>query len=160
MPLKNDIEFKLMVQMARIQASVMIDRSVEDVWKFITDVSNGPKWDEGVAEWKQTSAGPLGVGTTFEATERHPKLTYSERVVEYEPNRKFSLEITSGPAKGTIGTLSVEGIEGKVRLTEISEYKFAGFYKLLGPFLTGTAKRETTSRVANVKRILESEAHS
>lgn len=82
----------------------MIDRPVEEVWKFITDVSNAPKWDEDVTEWKQTSAGPLGVGTTFDAI--HRRLTYSERVTEYEPNKRLSLLITSGPAKGTIGTLT------------------------------------------------------
>lgn len=53
--------------MTRTEASVTINRSAEDVWKFITDVSNGPKWDEGLTEWRQTFAGPLGVGTTFRA---------------------------------------------------------------------------------------------
>jgi len=144
--------------MTKIESSVVIDRSVEDVWKFITDVANGPKWDEGLTEWKQTSAGSIGVGTTLQAI--HPKLTYSERVVGYEPNRMLSLEITSGPAKGSVGTLSMESIERKTKLTESTDYRFSGLYKLVGPFLTLTARGETSSRVGNVKRILESKANS
>ena len=31
--------------MTKIQASATIDRPVDEVWKFITCVSNGPKWD-------------------------------------------------------------------------------------------------------------------
>lgn len=142
--------------MTKTQASVTINRPVDEVWKFITDVSNGPKWDKGLTEWRQTSSGPLGVGTTFLAI--HPRLTYAERVAEYEPNRKLSLEITSGPAKGTIGILSMEDLGGKTKFTESSVYKFGGLYKLLGPFVTRTARNETESRVASVKRILESEA--
>lgn len=144
--------------MVKIRESVLIDRPVEDVWRFITDISNGPEWDKDVIEWRQTSTGPLGVGTTLSAV--HRRLTYSESVAEYEPNQKFSLQITSGPAKGTIGTLSVVDTGGKTKLTESSDYRFSGFYKLVGPFLTRTARKETASRVGNVKRILESEAPS
>ncbi len=141
--------------LAKTEASVMIDRPVEAVWKFITDLSNAPNWDKGLTECKQTSDGPIELGSTFVAI--HPRLTYSERVSEYEPNRKLSLEMTSGPAKGTVGTFRMESIEGKTELTESDDYRFSGFYKLVGPFLIRTAKRETASRVVNVKRILESE---
>jgi hypothetical protein len=115
------------------------------IWKFITDLSTAPWSDKGLTEWKQTPAGPLGVGTTPEA--KHPNLTCSERIIEYEPNRRLTLEITSGPAKGTGGTFKLEANEQKTRLTETTDYKFCGFYKLVGPFIASNAKRESADRV-------------
>jgi uncharacterized protein YndB with AHSA1/START domain len=149
--------------MGKIETSVMIDRRAEVVWEFITDLSSFPKWDIGVIEVRQTSAGSFGVGATTEATERAVGLSikYSQRVVEYEPNRKFSLEHTSGPAKGTIVTLSIENVEGQTRFTFVHDpLKFSGLYKLIGPFLTRMVKRTSEVSAGNLKRIMESQVLS
>jgi uncharacterized membrane protein len=148
------------------EASVMIDRPAEEVWKFITDLSNATKWfiPAPLVELRQTSAGPLGVGTTLVESRRvyYKNFTWSDRVIEDMPNHKFSLEIISGPMKGTIGTWSIENIEGKTRLTETVNYKLNGFYKLVKPFIGRKAKveKESVTHVGNIKRILESEAQS
>ncbi|HYB03039.1 MAG TPA: SRPBCC family protein [Nitrososphaerales archaeon] len=95
-----------------IEASIVVNRPAEDVWKFMIDLVNTPKWDPGVLEVKQTSAGPIGVGTTLQS--RHPKnRVLNARALEYEPNRKFTLEFTSGPIKGTRVSYVLENIEGK-----------------------------------------------
>jgi len=147
--------------MVKIEESVMINRPVEDVWKFIADLSNVTKWDRSVSELKLTSAGPIGVGATCDVTfQIMGKMTLSERFIEYEPNRKFSFEFTSGPAKGSIVAFSMEAIEGKTRFTSSGDLKYNGFYRLLGPFVTRMLKRSVVDSVGNVKRILESEAQS
>jgi uncharacterized protein YndB with AHSA1/START domain len=51
--------------MARTEASAIIDRPIADVWKFMTDISNTPKWDPGVLEVRLTSASPPRLGTTL-----------------------------------------------------------------------------------------------
>ncbi len=52
--------------MTRVEGQgVVIDRSVDDVWRFMTDISNMPQWEENQADWKQTSGGPIDSGTTF-----------------------------------------------------------------------------------------------
>jgi len=146
--------------MAKIVTSILIDRPPEAVWKFATDLSNSPKWDVDCVETKQTSTGPLGVGTTLQyRRSTNPKIN-DERVLEYEPNRKFTFEFTSGPMKGSIVTMSLEVTGGKTRVTETGDYKLSGFYRLLVPFMGGMGKRKAEGRVGNLKRILESEAKS
>ena len=56
--------------MARIEASVVIDRPAETVWKFVSDYSNYPRIDPDILEFKQTSVGPIAVGSTFEANRK------------------------------------------------------------------------------------------
>jgi len=146
--------------MTRWQESVMIDRPVEEVWKFVTDLSKLPKWNPQVLEPRQTSAGPLGVGATaeFGAKMRNSMMTISMRITEYEPNRRFSFEHTSGPLKGTTESDSYENIEGKTRFTRTGDLKFRGFYKLVGPFVTPRWRKDVVSSLGKVKRILETEA--
>jgi uncharacterized membrane protein len=144
--------------MAKIEASVVIDRPVEDVWKFMSDMSNDPKWNPETLEVKQVSTGPLAVGTILE--DRHPKQTFRIRLYEYEPNRKFGYESISGPSKGSRVSYSMETTEGKTRLNLTLEPSFSGFYKLVGPFAHRGIKRQVPPLVGNIKRALESEARS
>ena len=136
----------------------MIDRSAEAVWNFMMTLTNYPKFDPAVLEVKQTSAGALGVGTTFTLRQQRSPKTTDARVIEYEPNRKFAFDCTSGMLKGSIVTLSFDTIDGKTKLTETDDYKIGGFYRLLVPFMGGRVKEYAEGRMGNVKRIMESEA--
>jgi len=150
--------------MAKIEASVIIDRPVEDVWNFISDLpNNAPKWNiwrgtHGVLEVKQTSAGSFGVGTTIQSRwSTRPHLVTS-RITEYEPGRKIVTELTSPQMiRGTRESLSLEGIEGKTKFNAVMDLKFSGFYRLLGPSQVGSLRGFNEARVGHVKRILESE---
>jgi uncharacterized protein YndB with AHSA1/START domain len=140
--------------MVKIEASVIIDHPIEEVWKFITDLSKYPKWSTEFLEMRQTSVGSLGVGTTVQA--KGANMVEDARIIEYELNRKLTFEITSAPEKGTINTLSMETIEGKTGFTRTVDLKFSSFYKLVWPFVAGRVKRYGEASVGNVKRLLES----
>lgn len=144
--------------MTKIEASVVIDRPVEEVWKFMSDFSNTPKWSPDIVEMKQTSTGPLGVGSTLLI--KHPKQSVKGRVTDYEPNRGFIFEVASGPARGTKVGYSMERIEQNTRLAYTFDFKLEGLYRLVGPFLTGRATKqgqaEAETNVSNVKRMPES----
>ena len=139
--------------MAKVEASFIVNRPVEDVWKFVADPSNIPKWNPQILEVKQTSEGPLGVGTTLLA--RSTRMPLDIRIIKYEPNHKFAFEGTSGPIKGTTNSFSLESIEGKTRLTRTVDIRLSGLYKLVGPIATRRAKKEVGASAANLKSLLE-----
>jgi uncharacterized protein YndB with AHSA1/START domain len=145
--------------MAKIEASVVIDRPVEDVWNLITDVSKYTTWDTTVNEAKLTSAGPLGVGSTCELRTKMGGAPISLRVIHYEPNRRLVLEHTSGAPKGTISSYGLETIGGKTRLTGTVDLKLSGFYKLLGSVVVSRMNKVGLESLNNAKRKLESEAN-
>jgi uncharacterized protein YndB with AHSA1/START domain len=146
--------------MVKVEVSVMIDRPVEEVGKFMSDLSNVPKWDTSVSEVRQTSAGSLEVGSTCYYKEKMMNTTVLMRVTEYEPNRRLSFEHTSGPVKGSILTYRLETIEGKTRVTRTDDLKLSGFNKLLGPLVVRRMKRGIAAGFGNLKRMLESQAQS
>jgi hypothetical protein len=55
--------------MARFKQSVVINRPVEQVFAFVSDLENDPPWS-GAAEMRRTSPGPVGIGTTFQQRDR------------------------------------------------------------------------------------------
>ena len=161
---QSAVEVKKPEEPEKIEGSVIIDKPVETVWKFVTDLSNAPKWFWDVLEMRQTSEGPLGAGTKLvNRHAHHPKDSVSAVVSEFEPNRRFTFEITSGPVKGAQVTISMETIEGKTKLSLAFNFKLSGFYKLMYPFVIGrtrrTGKSVAETSVAKVKSILESEPH-
>jgi hypothetical protein len=55
--------------MARFKQSVVINRPVEQVFVFVSDLENDPPWS-GAAGMRRTSPGPVGIGTTFRQRDR------------------------------------------------------------------------------------------
>jgi uncharacterized membrane protein len=145
---------------------VVIDRSIDDVWRFMTDFSNLPQWEENRADWKQTSEGPIDSGTTFQISSQPSigrpfgwEIKSNLRITEFEPNRKFATEATSGFLEGTKISYLMEPVEGdKTRLSRVTEFRFHGLAKLMRPFQAPLARRDGGVEISNVKRILESQA--
>ena len=80
-------------------ARAIIDKPVEDVWKFITDVPNLAKWAEEMSDPVYTSGGDFGEGSTFASkyTYRGKTFDVDYRVSAFDPTTQFSCESTSGP---------------------------------------------------------------
>jgi uncharacterized protein YndB with AHSA1/START domain len=45
--------------------TVMIARPIEDVFAFLSDLENIPKWNYAIVETRKVSEGPVGVGTVY-----------------------------------------------------------------------------------------------
>jgi carbon monoxide dehydrogenase subunit G len=136
-----------------ITQSVTVNRSVEEVWTFISNFENTTRWSRGVLEARQTSEGPLGVGSAVvKAFGRRRTADYL--VTEYEPNHAFAFEVTSGPMTSR-ARYSIEPAGAETRLTASGEAQATGRYKLLASILVRTLKRHSQDDLANVKRILE-----
>jgi polyketide cyclase/dehydrase/lipid transport protein len=51
--------------MTNFESSIVINRPLVEVFAFLSDLENNLKWRTGMIEAKKTSAGPIGVGTTY-----------------------------------------------------------------------------------------------
>jgi ligand-binding SRPBCC domain-containing protein len=81
------------------ETDVRIDRPVEDVFAYVSDPLNLPRWNSAVQAVRKTSAGENGLGSTY-AMERElpsgPAVNDLE-VVASEPPRRFGIRTTAGP---------------------------------------------------------------
>ncbi len=85
--------------MIKIVESIMVDRRVEAVWRFLTNFDNTTQWQVGTIESEQTSSGPVGVGITYRVVQQFlgQRIDTASRVTEYEPNQRLAWAATSGP---------------------------------------------------------------
>jgi len=145
--------------MARAEVSTTIKRPVEDVWALISNVENNPKWSSFALEAKQTSPGPIGVGTTARVVGKFlGRRIESESVItEFEPNRKYSWESKSGPFP-LKGSTVLQQIEGGTRVNATLEGSPGCFFKLAEPLVITMTKRSLQGDFDNLKDLMEADA--
>jgi uncharacterized protein YndB with AHSA1/START domain len=146
--------------MVRIQDSTTIDRPVEEVWRFVSDPSNDPKWYQGTMEVRQISEGPIAVGTTFEAVIqfRGRSLVAGARCIILNPNKEVTWEFTSGLMKRSTDSWRMEPMDEKsTRLTRVFDMRVNGFWRMIQPIFARGTKRAHEAEISKVKRIVEGE---
>src|SRR5919198_4716178 len=122
--------------MAQFRQSVVINRPVEQVFAFVSDLENDPPWS-GAAEMRRTASGPVGVGTTFQQRDRllGRRLELTLQVVGYEPNRKVMLKTTSR-GLSFAGTRMVEPVDqDTTRVTFVGGGRAGGVWRPAEPLL-------------------------
>lgn len=145
--------------MIRVETSVFIGRPPEQVFAFISNFENNPKWQSGMQEAKFTSEGPLGVGSSYAQVAKFlgRRVESNFEVIDYEPNRLVKATSTSGSFPITF-TRVVEPIDGGTLVTAIIEGDASGFFKLAEPLLARMVQRSVNADYANLKYILETQA--
>ena len=144
--------------MTKVEASVLINRPVEEVFDYVVDPNKTAQWAGPVVEAKQTSAGPVGLGTTSARVTqflgRTMEATYE--ITEFETNRLYADRTTSGPVP--IGArIQFVPVEGGTQVTIQGELDAGGFFKLAEPILARMAKRQVATDVETLKDLLEAQ---
>lgn len=143
--------------MTKIEAGTTIARTTDEVWNFMLDVSNGPKWIPGQLEGKVTSDGPIGVGSRIQVKNSAWPHLIEFHVMGYEPGRKITMDVIAPQMmKGSTETFAIEGAEGRTNVTLTMNLKLHGLSSLLGPFVMPSLRKGAVTEVGNLKRILES----
>jgi len=73
---------------------IQIKRSTDDVFRFIADFENTPKWNYFVTSVNKLSTGPVGVGTKFHQVRKTDQQEYE--VIAFEPPRAIEIQTTAG----------------------------------------------------------------
>lgn len=136
--------------------SIIIARPIEEVFEFVADQMNAPKWQDGLLEVRRTSEGPVGVGTkhVFVRKFMGRRLEAGNEYTEYEPNRKIAFKSASGPMTFDASYLTELTPEG-TRLTSRIQMQPGGFIGLAEPLITVGLRREMEANLGELKELLE-----
>jgi carbon monoxide dehydrogenase subunit G len=141
----------------RAELTIEIARSPEDVFAYLTDVSNLPAWQSGVYGAELVGGGePRGGARISES--RHllgRELHTTLEIVEYEPPRLFSLRALDGPVPFAVRH-ELEPVAGGTRVAVAAE----GDAGLLPGFAAGMVTRRVEKQfrkdLGRLKSLLES----
>ena len=146
--------------MAReFSGSAVIDRPIEEVFAFVADGTNDPKFSPRVQEIKKATAGPIGVGTVFESTVKDAGMKSSRKfeITEFEQPRKIrwaerSKNIVTAPAGG----YDLEQVgDAQTKLTIHNELEGHGFGKLVVGFAHKQAVKDAPAFAERIKAAVE-----
>ena len=146
--------------MIRIERSVIINRPIELVFAFMTDIDNLSKWIPAVVKSEKSSPGPIGVGTTEREVFRSFFLLRGENtsvVTEYQPNKKIAWKTTSSLFPPWETTYNFESVESGTKVTYILLWELKGLYKPLKPLVVFMETiYDVEAPLRNLKNLLES----
>jgi carbon monoxide dehydrogenase subunit G len=104
--------------MAVLETSVKVNKSVEQVWAFITNLENQKKLSTFITGIEVSE--PLKVGTKYkiETTSMGMKNITTNEVISFEPNKKFGVKtLAAPPASDVTNTYLLEPDGDGTKLT-------------------------------------------
>jgi carbon monoxide dehydrogenase subunit G len=121
--------------LTKLTKSIEIEASPEKVFAFLTDIEKLNEIAKGDVEFKQTSKGPWGIGTTLHWVSKSngQKMEADLEVTEFEKNRKGTISTVKGSKFKLKQTCAVEPTAKGTKLTYISEYTLP--YSVLGKII-------------------------
>jgi carbon monoxide dehydrogenase subunit G len=136
--------------------SVHIERPVVEVFDYVSDPMNFPRWNSAVQSVRQTSDGADGIGATYVMERELPggRAENALEVVEVNRPTLFVIRTTSGPTPFHYRYVLED--EGTATLLQLAaEVELGGLAGALGPLAKRAVQRGVDSNFADLKRILE-----
>src|SRR5262245_36885569 len=117
--------------MIEFKGSIPVDRSAEDVFAFVADPTNRPKYDGNVVDSRLASTGPVRAGTLFEENMKMGpwRLRTACEVVTHEAPRRFAFSGRNSMVDFR-GEFAVEAAGGGTRLTISGRAALVGWRRI------------------------------
>jgi uncharacterized membrane protein len=132
--------------------TIAIERPIDEVFAFLSDFENIPKWNYYVREVRQLSESPIGIGTTYHQLRKSDQQDF--RIIEFEPNHTVALKTVpqSSPSFERRFTLYEEGDTTRIR----DQWKLdTGRPALLERLARGRVKSAVSENLSKLKELLQ-----
>ena len=139
--------------------SAVIDRPIEEVFAFLADGTNDPKFSPRVQEIRKATDGPIAVGTVFESKVKDAGMTTSRRfeLTEFQvPTRIRWAERSKNMITVPTGGYDLEAVsDTQTKVTIHNQLEGHGFGKLLLPFALRAAIKDAPAFAQRIKSAVE-----
>jgi len=145
--------------MFTIQTHVVVARAPEDVFAFVADQTNTPRWQSGLIEVRRLTPGPIGIGTEHAFVRRVAgrRVEARNRYVRYEPSRLVAFEVSDGGIAGHV-EYRFEPHPTGTMVTCVMEFATRGPGRIAEPLLRRAIEREARRDDRKLAALLEAES--
>jgi len=142
--------------MAAVENTVTIMRPAEEVFAYLADAENLPRWNYAIEQTRKITAGPVGAGTVYRQTRTIPSRSQEEfEIVVFQPPGQLVLDGTFGPFRARTSYL-LEPVAGGTGLTNRWELEATPApLRLLAPVAIPRVKAAVAKNLRTLKQILE-----
>jgi uncharacterized membrane protein len=144
------------IKMITNEKIITINRPVEEVFAYVGDLQNGPKWQKALVEAWRLNGGPLGIGSKFSSIRKFMgrKMSSVIQFTAFELNKKIVFKSISGSSPFE-QTFLFEPMAGGTRLTTRLALQTSGLMGLAQPVIASGLKREVDENFGILKELLE-----
>jgi uncharacterized protein YndB with AHSA1/START domain len=143
------------LRMATFENVVTIGRPIEDVFAFLSDFENVPKWNYAIVETRKVSEGAVGVGTTYRQVRSVPSRSEeSFEVTAYDPPRHLAIQGQLGPFPSRL-SYALDALPEGTRVTNSVELQLRGPGRLLGPLAVPRVRDAVGANLRKLKELLD-----
>lgn len=143
----------------RFEGTAVLDRPIEEVFAFLANGENDPRFSPRVLEIRKTTDGAPGVGTRYASTVRDAgvKTRREFELTEFAPPTRIrwaerSKNLVTAPEGGY--DLERAG-DGRTKVTVFNVLEGHGFGKLLEGFALRSARKGADDFAQSIKRAVE-----
>ena len=144
--------------MQSIHAAITINRPIDEVWEYVSDLRNKVEWFTGIKAVRMVSTGEHGVGTELELYVHlfGWRFTSYMRITDFVPPGRITMLSARSPVHYS-GTYRLEPAnDGTATNFTLDAIVIAGsFYRLFGPAFGPLLRITVQRRFAVLKRLLE-----
>jgi uncharacterized protein YndB with AHSA1/START domain len=145
--------------MRRVQRTAQIAATPAEVYEFLAEPANLPRWQAGIVAAERTSPPPTAVGSTARIVlELMGQQVGAEITVrEAEPPRRLALA-ASVSGMGIVATLDLTAHDGGTEITLASEVRAENIFMApLERMVTDTAERDLDASLTRLQAALTEE---
>ena len=143
----------------QFEATVEIDRPIEQVFAFLADGENDPKFSPRVRQIAKTTEGPTAAGTVYASTVKDAGLTTKRefRITEFQsPTRIRWTEISKNLVTAPEGGYDLASTsEGNTQLRVFNVLEGHGFGKLIAGLALSAARKDADAFAQRIKTAVE-----
>lgn len=142
----------------RYGATVVVDRPIEEVFAFLADGENDPKFSPRVLEIKKTTAGPPGAGTVYASTVKDAgmKTQREFELTEFvSPTRIRWRELSKNAVVVPEGGYDLAPAGSGTELSFFNVFEGHGAGKLLAPLALRSARKGADDFANAIKHAVE-----
>jgi uncharacterized protein YndB with AHSA1/START domain len=138
--------------------TAVIDRPIDDVFAFVADGTNDPKFSPRVQEIRKTTDGPPGAGTRYASTVKDAgmKTQRDFEYTEFEAPTKIRWAERSKNMVTAEGGYDLERAgDGTTKITIFNALEGHGFGKLIVGFALRSARKDADALANRIKQAVE-----
>jgi uncharacterized protein YndB with AHSA1/START domain len=140
---------------ATFENTVLIARPIEDVFAFLSDLENVPKWNYAIVETRKVSKGPVGVGTTYRQVRSVPSRSEERlEITTYDPPRRLEIRGQLGPFRSRL-LYALDATGEGTRVTNTVELELRGPGRLVGRVAVPRVRDAVAANLRKLKELLE-----
>jgi hypothetical protein len=142
----------------RIEGEIVIERPVDEVFDFVADARNEPRYNPRMLRAEKLTPGPVGLGTRFrdEFKSVGRPAEVAIEIVGYERPRRLtdSIHLSTMEIRGG---LAFDPVPAGTRMRWSWELMPRGVFRLMTPVVARIGRRQERRIWAGLKRVMEAQ---